>query len=92
MSEHPHVEGNLLIQMVDTWLRYQDPDELDSEDVAKAADLLRRAGVTRSEVKVFFGPPHCLPPRNFSDDETEAQHRVALARFAELRRAFQVDP
>jgi hypothetical protein len=90
MSELPHADGQLLIEMIGTWLRYDHPDEIDPSDVVKAADLLRRAGLHRYEIDALFGP--CLPPHSFSDDEVEAQHRVGIARFAALRRAFRDDP
>jgi len=38
MSEINRDDGQLLIQMIDTWLTYKHPDEMDDDDIASAAE------------------------------------------------------
>lgn len=89
MSEINRDDGQLLIQMIDTWLTYKHPDEMDDDDIARAADLLRRAGLWKYEVEALF---ELCSPLYRSRDEIDAQRRVGTARFAELCRAFPDDP
>src|SRR4051812_21540560 len=90
MTEISRDDGQLLIQMINTWLTYTHPDEMDSDDIARVANLLRRAGVWKYEIGAFFEV--CLPPYYRSLDELDARRRVAIARFAELLRVFPDDP
>ena len=88
MSKLTRDDGQLLIHMISTWLTYTHPDEMDSDHIANAADLLHRAGVSSGEAEVF---EICLPLHYDSRDASNAQHRVAIARFAEFRRIFPED-
>ena len=81
MGEINRDDGRLLIQMIDTWLTYRHPDEMDDDDIASAADLLRRAGLWKYEVEALF---ELCSPLYRSRDEIDAQRRVRTARFAEL--------
>ena len=77
MSTLTRDDGQLLIQMISTWLTYTHPDEMDSDHIANAADLLHRAGVSSGEAETLF--EICLP---LHYDSRNAQHRVAIARFS----------
>jgi hypothetical protein len=89
MSELTRDDGQLLIQMISTWLTYAHPDEMDADHIAQAADLLHRAGVSSGEAEALF--EICLPLHYSNRDTSYAQHRVANARFAEFRRVFPED-
>ena len=89
MSELTREDGQLLIQMIDTWLTYAHPDEMEPQHLAQAADLLHRADVSKDEDEALFEV--CMPLHYDSRDASTAQHRIAIARFDEFCRIFPED-